>query len=233
VTSPSSLIVDNVRKLRYRGRLRRRLAFELSADFTLEGPGIVALLGPNGAGKTTLFDLIAGAEAPTSGRILCGGLSIHSVRHEHRARLVGHRQQRYCLKTPQYLAWSKPARRLYQLLRAQRPVDTLSPAIHLFDEPDMKDGFMALRALFFRELRAKGHLVLISIHPHDTRDLALIRDLCDGYLFLQQGRLRRFERFADFVADADVRHYLGDLAPPSEIADRPPQQQRQQPCGQR
>ncbi|MDB5798180.1 MAG: transporter ATP-binding protein [Paucimonas sp.] len=41
----------------------------------LEGE-IVGLIGPNGAGKTTLFNLIAGAFAPTSGKVNFAGSEI-------------------------------------------------------------------------------------------------------------------------------------------------------------
>jgi branched-chain amino acid transport system ATP-binding protein len=37
---------------------------------------ITGLIGPNGAGKTTLFNVIAGAFAPTSGRVLLDGVDI-------------------------------------------------------------------------------------------------------------------------------------------------------------
>ena len=37
---------------------------------------IVGLIGPNGAGKTTLFDLLAGGQTPTSGRVLLGGHAV-------------------------------------------------------------------------------------------------------------------------------------------------------------
>lgn len=44
-------------------------------------PGtITGLIGPNGAGKTTLFNLISGALAPTSGRIIFDGQIVSGLR---------------------------------------------------------------------------------------------------------------------------------------------------------
>jgi branched-chain amino acid transport system ATP-binding protein len=40
---------------------------------------IVGLIGPNGAGKTTLFDLIAGEQKPTSGRVWLNGAAIEAL----------------------------------------------------------------------------------------------------------------------------------------------------------
>ena len=40
---------------------------------------IVGLIGPNGAGKTTLFDLIAGEQKPTSGRISLNGAAVETL----------------------------------------------------------------------------------------------------------------------------------------------------------
>ncbi|MEM8663895.1 MAG: ABC transporter ATP-binding protein, partial [Pseudomonadota bacterium] len=42
-------------------------------SLTLEKGEIVGVIGPNGAGKTTLFNLLAGALAPDTGRILIAG----------------------------------------------------------------------------------------------------------------------------------------------------------------
>ena len=41
--------------------------------FALHEGSVTGLIGPNGAGKTTLFNMVAGAFAPTSGRILLDG----------------------------------------------------------------------------------------------------------------------------------------------------------------
>ncbi|MDX7950630.1 ABC transporter ATP-binding protein [Lichenihabitans sp. Uapishka_5] len=52
-------------------------------------PGLIAgLIGPNGAGKSTLFDLLAGRQSPTQGRILYEGQSIER-RPAHRRAALG------------------------------------------------------------------------------------------------------------------------------------------------
>ncbi|WP_342364012.1 ABC transporter ATP-binding protein [Terrarubrum flagellatum] len=56
-------------------------------NFTVARGEIVALLGPNGAGKTTTFHLIAGAQQPTSGRIVFEGIDLSGMRPDARCRL--------------------------------------------------------------------------------------------------------------------------------------------------
>ncbi len=41
---------------------------------------IVGLIGPNGAGKTTLFDLLAGVQQPSGGRVLVDGRALREPR---------------------------------------------------------------------------------------------------------------------------------------------------------
>ena len=47
-----------------------------NVSFVVPPGRIFGLIGPNGAGKTTLFDLLAGEQSPTSGRIALNGVAI-------------------------------------------------------------------------------------------------------------------------------------------------------------
>jgi branched-chain amino acid transport system ATP-binding protein len=47
-----------------------------AVDFALEEGEILAIIGPNGAGKSTLFNLIAGLDRPSAGRVLYRGRPI-------------------------------------------------------------------------------------------------------------------------------------------------------------
>jgi ABC-type branched-subunit amino acid transport system ATPase component len=55
-------------------------------DFRLEPGARHALIGPNGAGKTTFVNMLTGAIAPSSGRILLGGEDVTKVNQAARVR---------------------------------------------------------------------------------------------------------------------------------------------------
>jgi branched-chain amino acid transport system ATP-binding protein len=57
-----------------------------SIDFRLEPGARHALIGPNGAGKTTFVNMLTGAVAPSSGRILLGGEEVTRVNQAARVR---------------------------------------------------------------------------------------------------------------------------------------------------
>lgn len=60
-----------------------------SLSLSLGPIGSVAVIGPNGAGKSTLLKVLAGIEAPTSGRILLGDRDLASLSHAARAHALG------------------------------------------------------------------------------------------------------------------------------------------------
>src|SRR5687767_6423203 len=56
-------------------------------DFRLEPGARHALIGPNGAGKTTFVNMLTGALAPSSGRILLAGDDVTRVPQARRVRM--------------------------------------------------------------------------------------------------------------------------------------------------
>jgi branched-chain amino acid transport system ATP-binding protein len=58
-----------------------------SIDFRLEPGARHALIGPNGAGKTTFVNMLTGALAPSSGRILMNGQEVTKTNQAARVRL--------------------------------------------------------------------------------------------------------------------------------------------------
>ena len=58
-----------------------------NVDFRLEAGARHALIGPNGAGKTTFVNMLTGALAPSSGRILMNGEDITKTRQAARVKL--------------------------------------------------------------------------------------------------------------------------------------------------
>ena len=60
-------------------------------DLTLQGGRVIAITGPSGSGKSTLLGLIAGLDAPSTGRIVIDGVNITALTEDGLARLRGTR----------------------------------------------------------------------------------------------------------------------------------------------
>ena len=58
-------------------------------DLTIPAGRVTAITGPSGSGKSTLLGLVAGLDAPTSGRIVIDGVDITSLDEDGLARLRG------------------------------------------------------------------------------------------------------------------------------------------------
>jgi len=199
--APPLLVVDDVRKVYFRGRVVRRPAFSLQADFTLDAARIVGVVGPNGAGKTTLFEIMTGSNVPTSGRVLVCGTDIRQVKYRQRDRLAIHYHQSYQVRRFRKL-WPS-------LLLRDSP--TPRPMVHLFDEPQFNpaDGYIGFMLDFFRRLRGEGKLVFVCLHPTAHCHLEILRQIAEEFLFVADGGVTRKPDFAALTADPRVRAYLG------------------------
>ena len=199
------LRVENVAKQYQRGLFRKTTTFSLNADFEVHKPCVVGVMGPNGSGKTTLFELITGSNLPTSGRVLVNGQDIHQVRTRERDRLAIHYHQSYQVR---HFQRSKPD---FMLEHA----GTLSPLIHLFDEPQFntQDGYIGFMLDFFKRLRGEGKLVFLCLHPNEPYHVDILRDVCERFIFVQKGVVTQAPDFDTLVEDERVRSYLGALAP--------------------
>jgi len=60
-------------------------------DLTISQGAFAAVVGPSGSGKSTLLGLIAGLDAPTTGRIVIAGVDITTLGEDALARLRGQR----------------------------------------------------------------------------------------------------------------------------------------------
>ena len=199
------LHLDAVQKVYRRGTFGRTPAFSLRVDLGFDRPEIVGVMGPNGAGKTTLFEMIAGSNVPTQGRVMVAGHDMQRVRYSERDRLAIHYHQSYQVRR---FSRTKPS-------FLMEPAGSAYPVVHLFDEPQFntQDGYIGLMLDFFRRLKAERRLVFICLHPTAPLHLELLREICERYLFVGGGQVRPFADFGGIVSDADVRAYLGALAP--------------------
>jgi ABC-type histidine transport system ATPase subunit len=198
------LAVEGLEKRYTRGLLGREVTFSLAADFRIAEPAVVGVMGPNGSGKTTLFELITGSNRPSAGRVVCCGKDIHKVRADERDRLAIHYHQAYQVR--------RFARRLPNFMLERAGSDY--PRVHLFDEPQFntQDGYIGFMLDFFRRLRREGRLVFLCLHPNERYHLDVLREVCEHYLFVFQGRVSEAPDFAALLRDDRVRGYLGDLA---------------------
>jgi ABC-type multidrug transport system ATPase subunit len=199
------LALENVRKVYTRGVLDRTPAFELDADHRFEHPEVVGVMGPNGAGKTTLFEMIAGSNTPSAGRVLVAGHDIQRVRYHQRDRLAIHYHQSYQVRR---------FRKVLPAFLLERSASSY-PLVHLFDEPQFntQDGYIGFMLDFFRKLRGEGRLVFVCLHPTAAFQLDILRETCERFLFVSGGKAAPHPTFSSLVAQPEVRAYLGALAP--------------------
>jgi ABC-type multidrug transport system ATPase subunit len=197
------LEVRNLEKIYTKSRFDRTPTFRLTADFTVEQPGIVGMMGPNGSGKTTLFELITGSNAPTSGEVAVSGRNIHKVRTDQRDRLAIHYHQSYQVR--HFRSWKPNV--------MMEPAGSDYPMLHLFDEPQFntQDGYIGFMLDFFRRLREEGRLVFLCVHPNERFHLEIVEEICESFVFVNKGSVTPLPDYASLLAYEPARAYLGDL----------------------
>jgi ABC-type multidrug transport system ATPase subunit len=198
------LALDSVGKIYRRGLLDRSPAFQLHVKKAFLQAEIVGVLGPNGAGKTTLFEMIAGSNVPTTGRVMVAGQNIQRVRYKQRDRLAIHYHQSYQVR---HFSKTIPS---FLLERAASHY----PQVHLFDEPQFntQDGYIGFMLDFFRKLRAEGRLVFVCLHPTANFHLSILKEICERFLFVSGGAVSDHSDFSGLLQQPEVRQYLGGLA---------------------
>ncbi len=203
-TDPPILAVHGLAKVYTQGWPTRRETFRLEAEFTLETPRVVGVMGPNGSGKTTLFELITGSNQPSAGEVICCGQDVHKVKYRERDRLAIHYHQSYQVR--------RFAKRLPSFLL--QPAVSDYPMVHLFDEPQFntQDGYIGFMLDFFRALRARGRLVFLCVHPNEPFQVRILREICEEYIFVKDGRLSRAPSFEALLENPAAVAYLGKLA---------------------
>lgn len=67
----------------------RPLVLLHDVDFSIAAGESLAIVGASGSGKSTLLGLLAGLDAPSSGRVLIGGEDLFALDEDGRARLRG------------------------------------------------------------------------------------------------------------------------------------------------
>ena len=201
------LEVRNIVKIYKRGLFNPSETFRLEANFTIRESTVIGVMGPNGSGKTTIFELITGSNHPSSGSVMILGKNIHNVKYSERDQLAMHYHQSYQVRR---FRRTKPS---FLLSPASRKV----PIIHLFDEPqfNIQDGYIGFMLDFFRKLRAQDKLIFVCLHPNELYHVELMREICEKFLFVMNGKIYEFPNFDSMLQMHEFRAYLGKLAPNS------------------
>ena len=133
--------------------------------------------------------------------MLCAGQDIHRVKTYERDRLAIHYHQSYQVRHFR--------NRVPNLLLESARSDY--PLIHLFDEPQFntQDGYIGFMLDFFRRLRSEDRLVFVCLHPTEPYHLEILREVCERFVFVMQGRLRMAPDLEALLEDERVRSYLG------------------------
>lgn len=189
---------------------QRRVRALQDVSFDIRQGERVGIIGRNGAGKTTLLSLLAGISEPTAGSIAIEGdvhamLTIGAVLRDE----VSGRENIYLDGAVHGKSHAEIAAHVEEVIAfselrefIDRPVRTYSSGMKArlafsmgaFIEPDVLiiDETLSVGDVFFaekasrrmKEITAQGRVVIVVSHA-----LAVINDICDRCLWLDQGKL--------------------------------------------
>lgn len=208
------IVIDRLTKT-YWTHFRRKVVLS-NVSVNLDPKASYGLLGQNGAGKSTFLKLIAGTEAPTSGRIyrsvrlswplgFAGGFHPHMTGREN-IRFLARVYDADMAEVTEFVEdFSELGRDLdmpvktYSSGMTSRLAFAVSMAIefdfYLVDEiTAVGDARFQLKcARAFAERRARAGLIMAS---HST---GTIKEYCSAGMVLQKGRLMVFEDINDAI----------------------------------
>src|SRR6266481_281653 len=206
------------------------------SDVSFEAPrgAITAVLGPSGAGKSTVLRIVAGLEAPDSGRVLIDGEDCARV--PVRKRGVGLVFQHYALfrhmTVRENVAFGLSVRRVPRKEVAARVAELLQlvQLEHLADRyPAQLSGGQRQRIAFARALAVRPRVLLLD-EPFGALDAAVRRELREWLAQLHAGMgvttllVTHDQEEALELAEHVVLMFDGRIAqsgPPGEVYDHP------------
>jgi putative ABC transport system ATP-binding protein len=137
-------------------------------SLSIESGRAVAITGPSGSGKSTLLGLIAGLDAPTSGRIVVDGVTLTRLPEEKLARLRGSR--------------IGIVFQFFHLIPSLTALENIMVPLELADRPDARTRATALLADV--GLSDRGHHYPSQLSGGEQQRVAIARALANDPVVL-------------------------------------------------
>jgi putative ABC transport system ATP-binding protein len=190
-------------------------------DYTIPSGQFIAIVGPSGSGKSTLLGLLAGLDAPTTGRIVIDGVDITGLTEDALARLRGDKIGfvfQFFHLVPSLTALENVlvpmeiAGRRDAMARARQLVDEVGLAERAHHYPSQLSGGEQQRIAIARAL-ANDPPIVLADEPTGNLDSTTGRHIMDLLLNVRRSRgstLVLVTHDADLASLADTRLVLRD-----------------------
>jgi putative ABC transport system ATP-binding protein len=200
-------------------------------DYTIASGAFVAVVGPSGSGKSTLLGLLAGLDAPTTGRILIDGVDITTLTEDGLARLRGEKIGfvfQFFHLVPSLTALENVlvpmeiAGRRDAASRARALVEEVGLVDRAHHYPSQLSGGEQQRVAFARALANDPPIVLADVPTGnlDSTTGSHIMELLLGVRRTRGATLVLVTHDADLAGLADTRLVLRDGRPVADPGER-------------